>query len=518
MGDREVSPFNGDVYPRIWLASGPPAEQQPSMSETPPDLQVDNSSVTVTSRPQIGETNNAADRDGKANDADVIEKPDRGKYTETHDEALPDNGETQTVVYTEEDGEEEQRLVIDVDERSLDMDSELDAKRRKRKSFRPKKYEPVGHDASTASLGGTHGEGAQLSDLGHVWKPPSEKQREYNREYKRKRRSDPDVRARERERQKEYQRLRRSDPSFVATERQKRKARERGKTTDSAHIQRRRARQREYARSRRADPQYAAREREKNKLYQRQRRENPTYVSQEREKQRKRLESLRGKRTDPEVVAKEREKNREYQRQKRTDPTHIAKEKEKRKERLERLKADPEQWAEYQAAQKERARSKKTDQSVQLQSSEDEDSMESAPRSEIVHPSLYGQEKMLEGEVSITYETANTVMQSQTRTDDIVPSPDNLQVCEDRLQDHDPISQKVYGDDLSDKSVEIQGKVDGGLGNVRNNRMAPNVLTIADRHKISGASGKQVEEIILKDPALMDQNSSEPVVEIQAKE
>ena len=510
MGDTEASPFNGDIYPRIWFAGQLPVQEEQSISDSQPDYPVNSSTATAVSRPQAEETNNAPG--GGRNGDNTAKKPGGDENAGTNVRTVPDNDEAQQAASTEEEGEGEQRLVIDLDEGSLDVDSEHDGKKRKRKSFRPQKYDPDSPLAATVIHDYAGAEGIEVADVEHVWKTPNEKQREYNREYKRKRRSNPEIRARERERQKEYQRLRRADPNFVAMEKAKRQNRQRGKTTDPEQIEKRRARQREYARSKRANPEYAAREREKNRLYQKQKREDPIYVAQEREKQRKRLESLREKRSDPEFAATEREKNRDYQRQKRMDPISQAKEKDRRKERLERIKADPEQWAKYQEAQKKRSKSRKTNRLSALKTetvhSQEDDPGEITQRSEIFHPTLYNQDSMVEGEITITYETVDSVMQNKNENEsvqEVAQSDDGHDDDDDDDDDgHDDdddlssVNETVNGDDMQ----QIQNKITGTLdtSNVSNLKEFGNAV----------ASSKRVEEeVIVQDSVVMDQNQDQ---------
>ncbi|XP_062500188.1 zinc finger CCCH domain-containing protein 13-like [Corticium candelabrum] len=486
MGDPDSPPFNGDVYPRIWFAGELPPEGQPPTTDMPSDCPDESASMKVASTRRVEKTKNAGacERNG----GESGEKPDGW----VDDETLPGDDETSASAGIEEEGEEdpEQRLVIDFDDGSLAADSEMDAKRRKRKSFRPQKYQPGARREAPAivqdHLAGEAGQQTGVED----WKVTSEfdRQREYNREYKRKRRSNPDVRAKERERQKEYQRLRRSDPTFVAMERQKRKNRQQEKCTDPDLLEKRRARQREYARARRANPEYAAREREKNRLYQKQRREDPVFVVQEREKQRHRLELLRQKRANPEFAAKEREKNREYQRQKRMDLAFLAKEREKRKERIETVQMTADERADQ------------TNDQFNVSPERTECLSDVTHRSEIVtHPMIYGSTAIVEGDIEITYETSNVIVNSKNEENNATAG-DPRSHCNEQMEDFECQSGDIINKD---------GKHDSNanLSNNPNNTKVSSLTSNEHRNVDSSKSNVQrLKEVAVQGPVVMDRN------------
>jgi midasin len=220
------------------------------------------------------------------------------------------------------------------------------------------------------------------------------------------------------------------------------------------------------------------------------------------------------------------------------DPVHQAKEKEQRKEGLERIKAGSDQLAKYQEAQKKRSQSREANQtsSIQMETvhDEEEDPGKIRQRSQIFHPAMFNQGAMVEGEVTNTYETVDSVMQNTCKNEEgnesmqSVPESDNEDDSEedDNEDDDNENDGNVDDGDNDNDDNENDGNVDDGdndkddneddgdndhnddLSSVNETVNGDNTQSwVTESNAVSNSKG--VKEVIAQDSIVMDRTQDQ---------
>jgi hypothetical protein len=204
------------------------------------------------------------------------------------------------------------------------------------------------------------------------------------------------------------------------------------------------------------------------------------------------------------------------------DPVHQAKEKEQRKEGLERIKAGSDQLAKYQEAQKKRSQSREANQtsSIQMETvhDEEEDPGKIRQRSQIFHPAMFNQGAMVEGEVTNTYETVDSVMQNTCKNEEgnesmqSVPESDNEDDSEeDDNEDDDNENDGNVDDGDNDKDDnEDDGDNDHNddLSSVNETVNGDNTQSwVTESNAVSNSKG--VKEVIAQDSIVMDRTQDQ---------
>jgi hypothetical protein len=212
------------------------------------------------------------------------------------------------------------------------------------------------------------------------------------------------------------------------------------------------------------------------------------------------------------------------------DPVHQAKEKEQRKEGLERIKAGSDQLAKYQEAQKKRSQSREANQtsSIQMETvhDEEEDPGKIRQRSQIFHPAMFNQGAMVEGEVTNTYETVDSVMQNTCKNEEgnesmqSVPESDNEDDSEE--DDNEDDDNEDDGNvDYGDNEDDDENDHNDDLSSVNETVNGDNTQSwVTESNAVSNSKG--VKEVIAQNSIVMDRtqgqdsSASEPKVKLKS--